>query len=47
MSVVKARLKQDDLYVFDWDLTDGDQGNLDTNDGIQSTPVDAKEFSKT
>ena len=26
----KARLKQEDLNLFDWDLTDGDQGILDT-----------------
>ena len=30
ISMAKARLKQDDLNVFDWDLTDRDQGNLDT-----------------
>ena len=53
MSTVKARLKQDDLYVFDWDLPDGDQGNLDTKmmafmwfkEG--SLPSIAKEFSST
>ena len=26
ISMVKARLKQDDLSMFDWDLTDRDQG---------------------
>ena len=30
VSVTKARIKQDDLNVFDWDLTDRDQGNFDT-----------------
>ena len=30
VSVNKARIKQDDLNVFDWDLTDRDQGNFDT-----------------
>ena len=28
--MAKVRLKQDDLNVFDWDLTDRDQGNFDT-----------------
>ena len=30
VSMVKARFKQDDLSVFDWDLTDRGQGNFDT-----------------
>ena len=30
ISMAKARLKQDDLGVFDWDLTDRDQKNFDT-----------------
>ena len=30
ISVTKARIKQDDLNVFDCDLTDRDQGNFDT-----------------
>ena len=30
VSVTKARIKQDDLDVFDWDLTDCGQGNFDT-----------------
>ena len=28
VSTTKARFKQDDLNVFDWDLTDRDQGNF-------------------
>ena len=28
--MVKTRLKQDDLNMFDWDMTDRDQGNFDT-----------------
>ena len=28
----KARIKQDELDVFDWDLTDRDQGKFDTKD---------------
>ena len=28
--MAKGRLKQDDPDVFDWDLTDRDQGNFDT-----------------
>ena len=30
VSTAKARLKQDDLIVFDWDLTDRDQGIFNT-----------------
>ena len=30
VSTVKARLKQDDLNILDWDVTDRDQGNFDT-----------------
>ena len=30
VNMAKAHLKQDDLNVFDWDLTDRDQGNFDT-----------------
>ena len=28
--MTKARLKQEDLNLFDWELTDRDQGILDT-----------------
>ena len=28
VSMAKARFKQDNLNVFDWDLTDRDQGNV-------------------
>ena len=52
--MAKARLKQDDLNVFDWDLTDRDQGNLDTKmmafmwfKERRSLPCFAKEFSST
>ena len=44
----KARLKQDDLSVFDWDLTDRDQGNSDIKMMAfmrRSLPWFAKEFS--
>ena len=35
MCMTKARLKQEDLNLFDWELTDIDQGIFDTkNDGI-------------
>ena len=30
VSMTKTRIKQDDLHVFDWDLTDLDQGHFDT-----------------
>ena len=30
VSRAKARIKQDDLHVFDWHLTNRDQGNFDT-----------------
>ena len=30
VSKTKARLKQDDLNMFDWELTDSDQGIFDT-----------------
>ena len=33
-SMVKARLKQDDLNILDWDLTDRDQANFDKDDGF-------------
>ena len=29
VSMTKTRIKQDDLHVFDWDLTDRDQGHFD------------------
>ena len=30
VGTTKVRIRQDDLNVFDWDLTDHDQGNFDT-----------------
>ena len=30
MSKTKARLKQDDLNMFEWELTNSDQGIFDT-----------------
>ena len=53
VSMTKTRIKQDDLHVFDWDLTDRDQGHFDTKmmsllwfkEGSVSRSVD--EFSWT
>ena len=35
VSGAKARIKQDDLHVFDWHLTNRDQGNFDTLSVVQ------------
>ena len=50
-SMAKARLKQDDLNVFDWDLTHRDQGDVDTKMmafmWFKEEVTLAKEFSST